>query len=710
MYEVKRVFGNRKLLITLVIFFVLNAVLFYRDRVAPYQNQEIYAENYLKEKTDSYNRQLKNCNGKTPEQIQEETEQRIAALQVTSGKQSGELAAYYAMFEQNAYIIAYQNKYKQIAENTEQLLESTALSEKGGFSERNIRKTERDFVFSEGLQLTLANEQAIQELCSYSVTDYFLLGFMAVLVLVIYEERKKGLWEYVFVTKSGRKSLAILRVGILLLGSLFITGLLYLQDILLSGYYFGGLGDLDRAAQSNPIFENVTISVSMRSCLLLIMLCKVLAAAVFGMLLWLLISNAKHITITFLVFGAVIFGEYAAYTQIGAYSPLKFLKYVNLFSCLNSQEQIGAYLNLNLFGYAVGSFALMCSVFFCLLVALAVLMIWTGKRRPFAIRESRMLQKLLGQITRGRHCSMVLHELYKLFVCQKLWIAAVLFLFCTYEMTKPQQVYFDYANTLYNQYMEKLSGDVTEEKASYLQNELQLWQGKLEQCKAELEAHYNRKHVLSDRQLKALEDKIENLEIGYNVTEELIETAEQLAAKKAAGYTVSFVNNTAYEMCMGTDGVKEAGKDTLLLLGFMILIVAPLWPYDTQSGMQPAIWTMKNGRKKQSRVKKGIALGWAFISTTVIGMSRLLKIHAEYRFTSLGTDVQSLVMFRDFSWQISIGSMLMLLYLVRVLIAMLMAMLVLYLSKRTPNCAISIVISSIVLLVPACLVFAAFYI
>lgn len=43
---------------------------------------------------------------------------------------------------------------------------------------------------------------------------------VAVVVIVILDERKKGLWEFVHTTPGGRKKLAVQRIGIMIFAAL----------------------------------------------------------------------------------------------------------------------------------------------------------------------------------------------------------------------------------------------------------------------------------------------------------------------------------------------------------------------------------------------------------------------------------------------------------------------------------------------------------
>ena len=70
------------------------------------------------------------------------------------------------------------------------------------------------------------------------------------------------------------------------------------------------------------------------------------------------------------------------------------------------------------------------------------------------------------------YTSVMLHELWKLIIGQRVWIMGVLFFIVFASLTKSENVYFDYKSTVYNQYMEYISGGITEEKIQYLDEEI----------------------------------------------------------------------------------------------------------------------------------------------------------------------------------------------------------------------------------------------
>ena len=52
MYEIKRIFLDKKLIIVFAAILICNAFIFYKERVSPYKDEEYYSSDYL----DNYNK------------------------------------------------------------------------------------------------------------------------------------------------------------------------------------------------------------------------------------------------------------------------------------------------------------------------------------------------------------------------------------------------------------------------------------------------------------------------------------------------------------------------------------------------------------------------------------------------------------------------------------------------------------------------------
>ena len=142
------------------------------------------------------------------------------------------------------------------------------------------------------------------------------------------------------------------------------------------------------------------------------------------------------------------------------------------------------YLNLNIFGRPVSLYTAMCAAVALLLFISAGFVVISGRVRPFAIRAGRLrklLDKLAVKLKLYSHENMLVTELYKQLIVQKIWIIMALAIIIGAGFYDSKEVGYDYKGTLYQRYMEMLTGSVTEEKINYLENELFVWKEKYDE-------------------------------------------------------------------------------------------------------------------------------------------------------------------------------------------------------------------------------------
>lgn len=481
MYEIRRILLNKKVVFTFILMFALNIVIFFRET----------------ESEDFFN--VKPSHDK--------------------------------------YISAYSNKYETVKKNADMLLRGKEYSDIGSFSGRNIRKTLKDFAVVDTIEVTEVDETAADHVIEFKFTDYAMINFTISIIMSMYDERKKSVWNYVYSAENGRKKLAAYKLCSLSLGVIIASLLMYVSNLVCAYIRYGAIGDLKRAAQSNENFENLVMKISLGEAFLFVFLIKIFILIFTGAMLWLLISNMSGHVMPFLIFGSIMFAQYFFYSFIDTRSTWKNLKYINIFGVLDSQEMLGTYMNLNIFGYAVNRIAFLCTVLAVLLLFASGLTICLGGRRPFTVKRSNRAIRLFQ-----RSSSIFLQELYKNVIAQKIWIIFVLFIVVAYIITRPQEIMYDYSTVIYNQYMENLSGDISEEKINYLRNEIAAWEGKLIELQNKSETSHD------DSEIRTIFEKIKNTEKAKAMTKTIYQDAVEMYELKEAGYNVGFVNNTGYDM------------------------------------------------------------------------------------------------------------------------------------------------------------------
>ena len=252
--------------------------------------------------------------------------------------------------EQYEYIVSYPDFLQSIKDNAENMKKSSIFSVTNSFSLKNIDQTVKDFAEMDGVSLELGLDNAIESLVTYKLTDYFMLGIIIAIIFQFLSERKKGLWNIVHATRAGRLRLSLNRFGVLTISVLFLTIILYGFNLLIGFSIYGGASDLNRMVQSVSAFMKYPVPITIAAFLIQFILLKFISFLLVGIAIWIAVSAVNNINLSVFAMALLLSTEYLLYTYLPVQSNLNTLKYLNLFSFIDIGNLYTYYLNLNIFG------------------------------------------------------------------------------------------------------------------------------------------------------------------------------------------------------------------------------------------------------------------------------------------------------------------------------------------------------------------------
>jgi hypothetical protein len=703
MAEWRRILCRRSILIAVALLLVINGVLFLQ-----HINLDLFqgigdVKESVKQRRQVYAREaelLSQYEEQEPEAALEEIRTILdAAMEkwlegggATTGFDAGETAN--SLLEQQyEYILEYPTRMEEIAQNAKLMAEGSAGSGNSTFAIRNIEKTAEDYENISDATLTPGYNEAVESLVTYSQSEYLTFLFLLILLLFFMEERKKGLWNFIYVTPKGRKRMAARRTGIMVGSACLMTALLWAENLLLAVISYGGLGSLSRSIQSVPEFSSVTINISIGMYLFLMVLGKMLTLAALGLFVWVLTAYVRMA-----VFGigiAVLFigAEYAAWTWIARSHPLAFLKYINLFAYIDMGTTMKNYVNLNLLGYPVEIFTVFWIVTALILVVLVVAAVCSGNVRPTS-GSSRLrngMARIRGKLPRLFHKPVpVCHETYK-----QLWVQGGIFVFAVLVVLSIRSIHlypvqYDYSMELYLHYIDVLQGTYVPEKLAYLQEEQQKLEEQMEQTAEEYGDN-------SDEYLamKSIQEMLNSL----------VDLSQEYAVQIEKGIPVEYISRIGYDKLYGSETRRTERQQAILIMTFTILMIGGLFAYERQQGAQVYLRTMPYGRGRMRRRKYGLAAGSVFFICLVVYGCQLYEVCKNYGLTGLSVPVQSVAGFVKLPFRLSVLQFLIALYVVRYLGALSLAYLVLFLSEHSTGILQSLLKALILFVLPAGMVY-----
>lgn len=732
MNEIKRILGNRRILIALVLILIINGFLFAKE-----QAENEYGMNLTLPQTElsvsldgGYVEQGEKANakdtyahyrewlGKVKEiplseaaSVLEQEKDRMETLPKNENSLGDDTKAAYAavntLLSQTKYLNDYPDWLDSIQRNKDSMLSFSIFSDPDSFSGRNILKTADEFEKLQGVELTLGENGAVESLLTFSLTDYFLLIVLMIVSISFLEERKKGLWNVVHAAPGGRLRLAIKRTAILFCTSVFGVLLLYGTNFVIGFSIYGGYDNLSRSIQSVELLGGLPQLSTIGAFLSGWFLLRIGAAFFISLLLWLLLTAVHNVKYTILITGGILALEYSLYTFLPVQSSFNLFKYFNLFTYISMSDLYTNYLNIDLFGYPFGicRISQLALPALCVLLGTACIVINCCKKPAagkdtlgrFAVKLNSITDRFLTRLR------LFDFEAYKSMWIQKgiIVIALLVYLAPRLSYTAPVPV-SNAAEGAARQYTAELAGEITEDtlnRIEHIQSELNQTIADYKSAQTAYEngeMEYPQFDVYA-REAAVSQTKSEGLDIVRNRVEQLQEQA------KEKGFTPYLIAETPFESVYGDTAENNRQSAAMLSLLILGLLLAGCMTYEKQSGITGLTASTVKGRGVLLTRKILLAAGCATLLWTVVYGLELRAFLMIVDTNTLSASVRNLSLFKHLPLGCSIGSVLLLLYGFRLLVLFSAAMFALLISSFMKQMGVSYIAVSGVLLLPSLL-------
>lgn len=604
--------------------------------------------------------------------------------------------------ELQSYIDSYPDFLQSVKDNATGIGMLAALSDNTGFTRNNIDKTLADYSRLEGLSMVHGENKGIVVFSNFVLGDGVIVAVVLAVLLQFAEEKSKGLSYLVRCTRNGRSRLSLERSAILAVTALS-TSLLVTVACMITSRILCGEAALSRPLQSVPEFSLCSYPITIGQYLLLTILLKALAAFALGLLVQLLLVWFEAIP-AILISGTVTLTEFLLYTLILGTDKLSGFKLANIIALLRTEIFFKHYYNINLLGHAV-DFLLFSAV---VLLVLAVGMVTLSAVCSARCMELNLELGFLGKIKvwLSRHAPnppLLFWELKKVFWQQKgIIILAAIIYFAASSCLEYE--YFYLINEQKDYYYEKYAGTITQEKVDEMQAEYDE-----EMCKLlskDNEAIYLLEHDPENEKLTYLLQVCYDLSMNLQALEAVMEEAQgALTYTLETGVETQLVKPDAYEMLFVSD-TSTTDKNSMFILLGLIGLFSGLVACEKESNMTVWLHTLFNGRGRLALTKIAIIAVTVPVLVLAVSAAQLYQVAEAIGFNDLSATAQSIALFRDFAFPISIGGYLLLVYALRILFAFLIGLAVLLTSYFSPNRVMTLFTSFMLLVVPMVLALA----
>lgn len=569
----------------------------------------------------------------------------------------------------------------EMEERAEKSMLLLGNSERKSYVYTNAKKTCEDYKRLSSVEIINDNCYGVVEFAQYDLGIYLLIGCVGLLAYyVFFEERRSGILLLVKGTKYGHAPLIQAKMFVMVVGSVLFTLLQEGIHICMTEYYYG-FGDLTRSIQSVPELRNCPMAISVGEGILFLVMVRVWIAIVISILVSMVSVVVRNEFLAILTL-VVCFGAELAFEQsLLLTERLNFFKCINPFFEWNMINVLGTYLNLNIFGNAVGKewvavVVSMIVVMICIVVTERIF------HHKYQIRTQSRLDRIALWWRRKtaflwQNVQLLWFELYKILFQQKrIFLVLLMMLICIMQANTYDDIrYYDNAyEASYNSYMKKISGKVTEESLTFIESE-QAYVNDLQIRLDALEDPEGKDYGLAlqlENELKLKREAVNKMVMQYKTLREL----------SGSIYNKYFINEEEY-FALFYD-VRSHGIWWFICMSAIVFWLSGVFSADRKQSVYTLIQTTVNGKKRLDEYKKGTVVLGGVIFFISIELLKIVEIYQIDGFQCMGKPLSEFINVQITS-DMTIGTFLVVAALLRAATMTMMTIFVVWLSKKTSS-------------------------
>lgn len=564
--------------------------------------------------------------------------------------------------------------------------------------EKRIIKSANDYQNCNEVEIIFESEHGIQEALSFPVTNFLIiLTVFIITVYLIFEEKENGLFTIIKTTYNGGLATILAKLIVMIVTIGIVTFLLTISNLIYMSVTCG-LGDLNRSIQSLSSYQQCTYLLSVKEYLLIYLIIKCLAASLIGlMMIWVsLITKNKILALTIII--VFIAFQLICYVIIHPLDALFLLKYLNLISMLKSEVMFQYYYNVNLFGSLI---SLQLLTFICLLfsnIFFFVLSLTAYHRNRNMQLTSVKAFKI--DIHKKIALSLWKQEGYKIWWLQKGILFIVLaVVFQCYQFNQIN-VYRQPEELVMIEYMKKLFGPLTVDKAQFIKNEEQRFldiHTQLERANQDYQDG-----IINKEQLNIMEDQFESLLTSEPVFQQILTQYQKIIDDPE----IEFVLPYGYQELFSNEtwGLLPA----LFAFILAMLSLSNTFVYDYQNNVNKIIMATVNGIQRFQYIKIINCIVICLVLNIVFYLTGYLKLNAAYGLNNWLAPIKSLGDYMYLS-NFSILAYFVFCYSLRLLALLTAVFFMLAFSKRFKNQIVALIMTVVLFLVPLFLAYSGYH-
>ncbi len=588
---------------------------------------------------------------------------------------------------------AYINK---IIEKSDNITGVSIFEDSSSFSYKNAVKTAEDYKPLSNIETAYSNSEGVNMATDFMLTDLIVILLLCIVCdALIGSERNININSLQRTCRYGRNKSAISKMVVGFITTAVICLMFYGVNYIIAGYTYG-FGDLFRPIQSVDSFSNCTLRINVLQYLMLHFITKVLVMYLIYTIVNVLSMVGKSKTISYIAFLCILIVSYCLNLFIGDNTSLMCFKYINLISFVYTKNVISHYRNINIFGEPINyvtCFWIVLLVLLLGLVALNILIYSRKKITAYNKSNNSFLSKL--KISCGS-TNVIVHELYKTFVSNKVGIIILVVLLTQLYITISSPIVLSNDEKYQKYYFSYYAGDFNSNTKSKIENQIKKYEDNkksMDKCMSDYD-----NGLITKEKYEDLFSTYSTIDEDYsNFKKYVIPYYDYLKSK--ADKSVSVVNYNGYCALLGLKG-NLSNTYCLALYVLMVICIIPIFTVEYERKSIHLLSSTKLGFKSLVFKKIVCSCIVTALLNLLIYVPYFIRIITSYGINELGAAACSIEKLSNISDGLSILNVIIITFAIRLLVSLVITVIISGISLFTKNTIISIIITTLVFVVP----------
>ena len=590
---------------------------------------------------------------------------------------------------------AYINK---IIEKSDNITGVSIFEDSSSFSYKNAVKTAEDYKPLSNIETAYSNSEGVNMATDFMLTDLIVILLLCIVCdALIGSERNININSLQRTCRYGRNKSAISKMVVGFITTAVICLMFYGVNYIIAGYTYG-FGDLFRPIQSVDSFSNCTLRINVLQYLMLHFITKVLVMYLIYTIVNVLSMVGKSKTISYIAFLCILIVSYCLNLFIGDNTSLMCFKYINLISFVDTKNVISHYRNINIFGEPINyvtCFWIVLLVLLLGLVALNILIYSRKKITAYNKSNNSFLSKL--KISCGS-TNVIVHELYKTFVSNKVGIIILVVLLTQLYITISSPIVLSNDEKYQKYYFSYYAGDFNSNTKSKIENQIKKYEDNkksLDKCMSDYD-----NGLITKEKYEDLFSTYSTIDEDYsNFKKYVVPYYDYLTNQSNADKSVSVVNYNGYCALLGLEG-NLSNTYCLALYVLMVICIIPIFTVEYERKSIHLLSSTKLGFKSLVFKKIVCSCIVTALLNLLIYVPYFIRIISSYGINELGTAACSIEELSNISDGLSILNVIIITFAIRLLVSLVITVIISEISLFTKNTIISIIITTLVFVVP----------